>query len=158
MDQAFLYAFGSYADSYAPIKIERLRGTTLVDVTRDAELHHRVLQDLPTRPSRRQERRGRCAVVPRLPGWAAESLLAGRGERAWTTMLTTHNREASTFEAETCSIDEPIAKCPSDKKGVRPFPDGLRLFLTEHGCIADPNLFAVPGDARPAQPTRLLQR
>ncbi len=152
-DQAFLYAFDSYADSVAPIQIKRLQGTSLLDVTRDPELRHRVLQDLYAHEfwagsSGEADTRQSHGF---LAGWVADAILAGRGEQAWATMLATYSREDSMFGPETCSIDRPIATCPDDKKVMMPFPDGLRLFLTEHGYIVDPSRFAVPGDAKPVR-------
>ena len=153
IDQNFLYAFDSYAGSFAPLQVKKLQGTTLLDVTRDPDLKHRVLQDLyrdeivADSGGDTDTRRSHGFLA----GWVADSLLAGRGEQAWATMLATYSREDSMFGPETCSIDRPIAKCSDDKKVIMPFPEGLRLFLSEHGYITDPNRYPVPGDAKPVQ-------
>jgi serine protease Do len=144
VDNSFLYAFDSYAESYAPIRIQKLEGSALVDVTREEALKHRVLQDLYRMEQNATNGGGDTRAHGYLAGWVAASILAGRGDEAWKTMLASYNRKESMFDPETCSIQAPMAKCPDDKKVKLPYPAGLRQFLTEHGYMLDPNRYAAP--------------
>ena len=151
VDNAFLYAFDSYAGSYAPLRIQQLVGAKLIDVTRNAELHHRVLQDVYrmelSASSQGPDTRHEHGF---LAGWVGGSLLADRGDAAWKTMLASYSHEESMFGPERCTTGGSVEKCPEDKRVRLPFPTGLRQFLTEHGYITDPNRFAAPDPAEPA--------
>jgi serine protease Do len=144
VDQAFLYAFDSYAGSNAPTRIRKLEGSNLIDMTTDAQFHRRLLQDF-------------YGMLPRsdsddawhsngfLAGWVASSILVGQGAEAWSKMLANFDHN-SDFGPEKCLVDVPIANCPEGKSVRIPFPIALKEFLIEHGYINNASDYTVPGD------------
>ncbi len=151
-DQSFLYAFDSYAGSLAPIRIQRLAGDTLSDVTKDAAVRSRVLQSLYVDE-------GAADVSGEdnswhsngfLAGWVAGSMLVGRGDAAWSKMLTGYDHN-SDFGPDKCTLPLSVDKCPDGKKVKMAFPAALRQHLAEHGYTADPDRLQVPHEVEPKQ-------
>ena len=152
VDQSFLYAFASYAGSFAPPKVLKLEGGQLVDVTQDASMKHYIAQEL-FRQKAFAKQQDELKTNGYLAAFVADSLMLGQGDAAWRAMLADYEREDNGFGIDKCMIDQPLDKCPDDKKGKLPFPAGLRQFLIEHGYIKEPDRFSVPTDmALPPQP------
>ncbi len=151
IDNAFLYAFDSYAGSYAPIKIQQLVGDQLATVTTDAQFQRKLLQSLYLQEEYAKDSDDNWRSNGFLAGWVASSLLVGRGDAAWTKMLATYDHQ-SDFATEKCTVDLPVEKCPEDKKVKLSFPFALRQFLADHGYIADVNRFNVPYEVEPQAP------
>ena len=143
VDQSFLYAFASYAGSFAPPKIQRLESGRLVDITQDALMEHYIAQDM-FRQKAFAKQQDELKTNGYLAAFVADAMMLGQGDAAWGTMLADYEREDNGFGIDKCSTDQPLDKCPDDKKGKLPFPAGLRQFLTEHGYMKDPDRFSVP--------------
>ena len=152
-DQSFLYAFDSYAESYAPMRIHQLVGDKLVDVTTDAEFQHTLLQSLFLQEEFAEEGEDSWHSNGFLAGWVASSLLVGRGDSAWSKMLSSYDHQ-SDFATEKCSLNIVLEKCPDDKKLKIAFPSALRQFLAEHNYISDVSHFSVPYEIEPAATTQ----
>ena len=152
-DNAFLYAFDSYAGSYPPIKIHQLVGDQLIDVTKVPQFQHRLLQSLFLQEQSAKESDDNWHSNGFLAGWVASSLLAGRGDAAWTKMLASYDHQ-SDFATEKCTTNLPIEKCPDDRKIKLAFPFALRQFLQDHGYINDASRFNVPFEVEPSSPTQ----
>lgn len=152
IDQSFLYTFDSYAGSYPPLRIQRLEGDTLSDVTRDAKFSHRLLQNLYRQEQTADDQKSDNVRSSNgfLAGWVAGSILVGRDEAAWSKMLASYDHQ-SQFGPEKCTTNLPVEKCPDEKKVKVAFPAALRQHLTEHGYIGNPDRFAVPYDVEPQQ-------
>ena len=142
-DQSFFSAFSSYAASVAPVRIHRLVGDHLVDVTREPRFYDVLLQNVAALES---------SVKPDSPvwhdngflaGWVAEKMLVGQGGEAWTRMLADYDR-GSDIGLERCTIDRPVATCPEDRQTRIPFPVALKAFLMERGYILDGSLYPLP--------------
>ena len=152
VDQSFLYTFASYAGSFAPLKIQKLEGGQLIDLTQDASMAHYIAQDMFCQKAF-AKREDELKTNGYLAAFVADSMMLGQGDSAWRTMLADYEREDNGFGLDKCMIDRPLNKCPDDKKGKLPFPAGLRQFLAEHGYMKDPDRFAVPTETAlpPAQ-------
>jgi serine protease Do len=131
-DNRFLYAFDSYAGSYAPLQASQLRGSSVQEVTQAA-----VAKDF------RDENLGFLEFAPRitpdtwktngfLAAWVAVKARAGQGDEAWQVMLENYDR-ASTFGPIKCLTGQTVDQCPSDKVETIPFPKALADFLLEAG-------------------------
>lgn len=134
VDNSFLYAFASYAESGAPPIIFSLRGSELMNTTRDSRFKGYLQKQL-----RQMERS--AAKEPRrrksngwLAGWVATKALLGEFDAAWRFMLTNYDRE-SDWTLEECATGASVDQCPSDKIYTLTFPDALQKHLKRHGYI-----------------------
>ncbi|MDR3463050.1 MAG: hypothetical protein P4L76_12125, partial [Beijerinckiaceae bacterium] len=147
-DQAFYYAFDSYAASIAPPRIHRFEGGRLIDVTANPSLHHRLLQSLYSEEAYATEDPDLWHSNGFLAGWVASSILVGRGDSAWAKMLANYEHQ-SDFATEKCTNGVPLEKCPADKKVRLAFPAALKQFLIDHEYIGDGAAYRVPYDVEP---------
>jgi hypothetical protein len=150
IDNSFLYLFESYAGSFAPIKIQRLVGTRLVDVTRRPEYHHRVVQDVYQMEFVARQDQTVWHSNGFLAGWVAAKAMAGEGQQAWQKMLSSYNHDPE-FGPEECADPLPIDSCPDAKRRRIDFPIALRQHLIKQGYITDPESYPTP---RPSQPSQ----
>ena len=149
IDNSFLYAFASYAESAAPPRVQRLSDGALQDVT----------QEPATQPYLRRELRRLEAMADKerlwrnngfLGGWVAAKAQLGEVEEAWKRMLKNYDRK-SDWVNEICAAPVALENCPDDKRRKVDFPEALRRHLIAHGYPA-PNeavRSAVPSSARP---------
>jgi serine protease Do len=150
-DQAFYYAFDSYAGSVAPLRVYQLVGAQLTDVTAKASLHHRLLQSLFAAEGYASEDPNFWHANGFLAGWVASSILTGRGDSAWTKMLAGYDHQ-SDFATEKCTSGGPLEKCPDSKKIKLAFPAALKQFLVAQKYISDGAAYRVPYEIEPASP------
>jgi serine protease Do len=135
-DNRFLYAFDSYAGSYAPLIVSQLRGTSINEIT-----------SAPVASALRAENDGFLEFAPKiepatwrtngfLAAWVAVKARAGLGDDAWQTMLENYDRN-STFGPMTCLTGQAIEQCPGDKLQTIPFPKALAKFIqdTDYGPL-----------------------
>jgi hypothetical protein len=131
-DNNFLYAFASYAESFAPTHIERLVGSDLKDVTADPKyrdfLRGRVrrMEDAARKDAELWHSNGF------LGGWVAAETLVGEGDEAWSRMLKSYDRK-SDWVMQECAINVAMDKCPQDKLRDLTFPQALKKLLAENG-------------------------
>jgi hypothetical protein len=127
-DNAFLYAFASYAASFTPLKILTVENGAVKDVSRDPRY----------RPAHESHLKSLIAEVPEedvngfLAGYVAEKSLLGEGREAWELMLGHYDR-ASDWGLDSC--DQPLGddgNCPG-KTVHRTFPEALERLLNDSG-------------------------
>jgi hypothetical protein len=130
-DNRFLYAFGSYAGSTMPAKIDKIINGSIVDVTREPKYlrYHRqylaALEDGTDRDSWRSNEF--------LAGWVAQKILLGEGAEAWATMLRNYDRRNDAGLTE-CTVPlQNDGQCPGGKELRHTFPVALRKFLDDGG-------------------------
>jgi hypothetical protein len=126
-DEEFLYAFGCYACSAAPLKVSVVESGEIRDVTfqpRFLDKHRDYLRQLEAGLDLREAQNGFLA------GWVAQKIIVGEGDQAWADMLMAYDKED----------DWGLGFCPDGTTGctdeelvVRPFPDVLKEFLVERG-------------------------
>jgi hypothetical protein len=127
-DNAFLYTFGCYACSTAPLKILAIEDGAVKTVSADPRF----------RPAHAAYLKSIIAEVPDdevngfLAGYVGEKILLGEGKQAWALMLGYYDR-ASDWGLDAC--DQPLdaeGACPGTTERLT-FPDALERMLNENG-------------------------
>jgi hypothetical protein len=126
-DDAFLYAFASYAESATPLKILRVRNGETVDVSADpayASLHRQNM--IATRKLCAERSNGGCAA------YVAGAARIGMFRQAWEFMRKNYNRQDG-WDLNFCDV-------PDKGKYAQPvtfhsFPRALDWFLRKHGYL-----------------------
>jgi hypothetical protein len=133
-DGDFLSAFSSYAASWPPVKVSKLVGARLVDVTGSRRYRSFARQDV----HRFERAAGRDPKLWNsngfLAGWVASKARVGEIDDAWRRMLQQHDRRSDTSSAE-CDVAEEGDGCPDGEDGGTAFPDALRELLKANGYI-----------------------
>jgi hypothetical protein len=122
VDNAFLYAFDSYAGSFPPSRIYQYKAGKLVDVTRKypkvLRAHAwRMYQTLRENPKEMRSMNGVLA------GYVAQKILLGEYKQGWDLMLATYDRK-SEWGLEIYKGDKVVGKYPN-------FPTALKAFLID---------------------------
>jgi hypothetical protein len=126
-DEAFLYAFGCYACSAAPLKITAIEAGAARDATfepRFQEKQREYLAQLEDGLELSEAENGFLA------GWVAQKIIVGDGEAAWADMLMAYDK-GDDWGLSACP--DGTTDCPDGEMVTRPFPDVLKEFLNEHG-------------------------
>lgn len=134
-DNRFLYRFDSYAASYAPPQIYELRGTKLVDVTREEKYRPWLRAELAKQEKEAGEYEETWKSNGFLAGWVAHKALIGEQADAWPRMLKLYNRDYLWGVSE-CDGVKPPAKCTDPGQMGTLFPIALRAFLVQSGYLA----------------------
>ena len=145
-DNHFLYAFSSYAESFAPIRISKFVSGGLSDVTDRPAVQHRLNQhaDELEYSARRQPDLWHSNGF--LAGWVASKILVGQGDQAWSRMTTSYTAN-SEFGPEACANGGALEGCPPDLVRKLPFPTALLSLLKELHYTPLPNVTDGPGSA-----------
>jgi hypothetical protein len=138
VDNAFLYAFDSYAGSFAPVRIQRLRDGEVQPVDHDDAWKSRVTQDLGAMEFMARLDPSIWKTNGFLSAWVATKIELGQGDEAWAKMLKTYDR-ASEFGPQTCTSGVSVEDCPAENLKPIPYPEGLASFLEENGYTPVPN-------------------
>ncbi|MGH6866305.1 MAG: hypothetical protein ACREDO_09095 [Methyloceanibacter sp.] len=127
-DNAFLYAFGCYACSEAPLQVLALEDGKIEDVNADPRF----------KPAHAAWLKTMIVGVPDadvngfLAGYVGEKIRLGEGKEAWALMLDYYDKD-SDMGLETC--DQPLnddGECPGETVMLS-FPDALERMLKENG-------------------------
>ncbi len=134
LDNSFLYAFASYADSYAPPLVLNVVDSAIVDVS--ARPGFRLLFEAALPDQRRacvspeveRPRNGACAA------FVATAARAGRFDQAWAEMLAAYDRASDWDLPDGCR--SAASPCPAAEiVRFTDFPSALRHFLARQGYI-----------------------
>lgn len=131
VDNAFLYTFASYADSWAPPVVFRLSGGTLRDVTREASIRPYLRRQLREMELEAAANAALWTNKGFLAGWVAAKAQLGEIDEAWPRVAALPDRP-DLFSAEECTIRAPLRDCPADKRRPVPFAQALRAHLVNH--------------------------
>ena len=127
-DNAFLYTFGCYACSTAPLKILTIEDGEVKTVSADPRF----------RPAHESYLKSMITEVPDeevngfLAGYVGEKILLGEGKQAWALMLDYYDK-ASDWGLDVC--DKPLdteGNCPGKTERLT-FPAALERMLNENG-------------------------
>lgn len=130
VDNDFLYAFDSYAGSFAPIRIHQLRGNVLRDISNEPEMAHLLRRDLARMEFEAKLDPGMWRSNGFLAGWVAAKQRLGQGEDAWQTAL--ENLETSSdFGPQICKTGKPLEDCAFEDLERVPIAKALAQFLAE---------------------------
>jgi serine protease Do len=132
VDNRFLYAFDSYAGSYAPLKILKLRGGRLEDVSEEPAMRSRLLQDVASMEFNAKLDPSNWKANGFLAGWVAGKIRLGQGNDAWQTVVENYDKSPDVAPQE-CSSGQPIEDCPPENLKAIPFLKSLASFLREAG-------------------------
>jgi hypothetical protein len=126
VDNSFLYAFDSYAGSFAPTRIYEYKAGKLVNVTRKYPkvLRAHASRMFQTLRENQKEMRSTNGV---LAGYVAQKILLGEYEQGWDLMLTNYDRK-SEWGLEIYKSDKVVGKYPN-------FPTALKAFLIDTGYL-----------------------
>lgn len=160
-DGRFLYRFSSYAGSYPPTRIRRLRGSALIDVTKDPPYRDFLVSELRRREQWQKEQGG-GEINGYLSGWVAQNALIGRFTESWPIMLRQYDSKA--YEETWCALAEQArprrngaAECPRGYVFAVPYPIGLALFLVNAGYVTPEQMRAAGVDTAQILADRALQ-
>ncbi len=131
-DNAFLYTFGCYACSTAPLDILAIEDGVVKNVTRDPRFraaHEAVMKDIVGNVPDKD-------VNGFLAGYVAEKILLGEGKEAWALMLS-HYDKKSDWGLDSCDqkLNEQ-GECPGKTLHLT-FPDALERMLKENGYTVE---------------------
>lgn len=137
VDNTFLYAFDSYAASFAPLRLSRLIGSRLEDVTADAKWNGRLLQDVAGMEFLAKLDSSLYSSNGFLAAWVAQKIRLGQGKQAWQKMLKSYDR-TSDFGPQECLVDVSLENCPPEQLRPVPFPQALAEHLRTNGYVPVP--------------------
>jgi serine protease Do len=130
VDNAFLYAFDSYAASFAPVHIWKLEGTGVTDVSDSVAMRARLVQEIAGMEFQAKMNSDLWKSNGFLAAWVASKMRLGEGEAAWARMLASYDRN-SDFGPQSCSSGQKVEDCPAENLKTIPFPQALAGFLRE---------------------------
>lgn len=129
IDHNFLYAFESYAGSYAPPAIYQIRFGRLVDASKNA--HYTRLYEVDYKSARagcEKHGNGACAAM------VADGSRLGIRDQAWAIMLRNYDRNSTWTLPQGCSTQLVNDACPKGKEvQFASYPDALNWFLNYYG-------------------------
>jgi len=133
-DNAFLYTFGCYACSTAPIQVLRLEKGQMVNVSTNKAFrkwHVDNLRRIVEWANDDTDRNGFLA------GYVGQKILLGEGAQAWKLMLKHHNA-ATDWLPEQCKVKRnDKGDCPAGQTKKLEFPVALEMFLKEAGYAVE---------------------
>ncbi len=132
VDNAFFYTFDSYAGSFAPLKISRLKGGNIEDISEEPAMRSRLIQDLAGMEFSAKLNPELWKSNGFLAGWVASKVRLGQGEEAWKKFLANYEKK-SDFGPQTCTTGQEIDDCPADNTKPIPIPKALAQFLRDNG-------------------------
>jgi hypothetical protein len=135
IDNSFLYAFASYAESNAPTRIKKLIGGELKDVTQEPAYRRYLRQQVLAMEATASP--GSWHSNGFLAAWVAAKALIGEGVEAWSRMLLNYDRN-SDWELAECTVPLPLDECPDEGRRKIDFPAALKNLLTANG-------YSIPG-------------
>ena len=131
IDNAFLCAFDSYAGSFAPLKIGRLSGGSIEDISEDPSMRSRLVQDLAGIEFSAKLNPELWKSNGFLAGWVASKIRLGQGEEAWKKFMANYDKK-SDFGPQTCTTGQKIKDCPADNTIPIAIPKALAQFLRDN--------------------------
>ncbi|CAN5246890.1 hypothetical protein BH10PSE1_BH10PSE1_24440 [soil metagenome] len=128
VDQAFLYAFASYAESWAPPVIKTVVSGQVRDVSDQRRFRQVFAADaVRAKETCLQNSNGACAA------YVASAARTGALDEAWSTMLHAYD-QASDWTLPTACRIRTSGSCPANAElTFGSFPEALQWFLGEHG-------------------------
>ena len=134
VDNSFLYAFTSYAESRAPAQVSKLVGARIEDVTRDPKFLAFNRQQLHQDEYSASLEPSAWQSNGFLAAWVASKALVGEFDDAWSRMLTLYDR-SSDWPLTECTVPQINGQCPQGRERQIDFPTALRKHLEERGYI-----------------------
>jgi len=131
-DNSFLYAFASYADSFAPMRIASFVGGEIKDVTGDPKYRDYLRGWVRDMEADARKDPALWHSNGFLGGWVAAKSLVGEVDDAWSRMLESYDRK-SDWSMQECTTGAALDKCPQDKLRDLTFPQALKKLMADGG-------------------------
>lgn len=131
VDNAFLYAFDSYAGSWAPPEILNVIDGKVIDVSTDPRFRKVFADDMAqAQKNCAQKQNGACA------GYVADGARLEQFDAAWKFMLAHYDPKQDWDLPTRCigTVGDDGA-CKGQELKPRDFPQALRWFLEDHNYI-----------------------
>jgi len=133
-DDRFLYRFGSYADSWAPVRIWQLNGSKFVDVSHLPEyrpIHRKSLGNMSSWFSQRSQE------FPNgfLAAYIANKSLVGELFDGWDRMLLRYDSNDKWGLTVCAAGYDDNGNCRAKEIDYDSYPQALRAFLIETGYL-----------------------
>jgi hypothetical protein len=136
VDNRFLYAFTSYAESFAPPQVMNIRAGKAVDVSAEPAFRFLFAEYLPkarrgcVSPAPQASPNGACAA------YAAAAARIGQFRWAWPVVLKNYDRKTKWDWPTGCRVAAPSGECPKAQQIAYPtYPQALRAFLKRTGYL-----------------------
>jgi hypothetical protein len=148
-DNRFLYAFASYAESYAPPRIFNIVGGKIIDVSSNPSFRALYAKEMQRagencRPGFGSTANGAC------PSYVAAAARLGKLDEAWSQMLGAYDASVNWQLPSGCAVEVRDGNCPEALRiTYKSYPEALQAFLTQSGYI--PNNW-LPPEKRPVAP------
>jgi serine protease Do len=130
VDNDFLYAFDSYAASFAPLRIQQLRGEKLIDVSQALSFQSQLWRDLAAMEFNAKLDPELWRSNGFLAGWFAAKMRLGQGDEAWVTVEKNFDPNTD-FGPQQCQVNLPLQECPAEELQKVPALAALAMFLAE---------------------------
>lgn len=131
-DDAFLYAFTAYADSYAPPRLVTVNDGRIKDVSAEARFRPVYVAYISqVQGPCEQHSNGACAA------YAAAAARTGQLDEVWPKVLASYDPKSDWILPSACGMDiTDGSPCPEGKEiQFSTYPEALRWFLGEQGYI-----------------------
>lgn len=156
-DNSFYYAYASYAESRAPVRIHVLRDGVLLDVSNDPKYESLRRQKIHAMEFEMANNSELANSNGFLAAWVATKALVGELDDAWARMMGTYN-SSSDWPLSECMVEvDAKGMCPPGKEIALSYPSALRKHLEKSGYVqtaAKPAANPVPTlKISPAPPT-----
>ncbi|MDX5592296.1 hypothetical protein [Pseudovibrio sp. SPO723] len=135
VDQSFLYLFAPYAGSLAPLEIQRLEGTRIVNVSADPAYRSEFVSELNSLEEYAAQRADLWNANGFLAAWAAVKTRLGDFIPALARVTESHG-PSDGFGVRVCPDGSNIENCSYEQSVVLPFPAGLTVHLVQQGYLA----------------------
>lgn len=133
-DNAFLYAFGCYACSTAPLHVLRLQKGQMINVSANPAFRNWHIDSLRRIIEWADEDANRNGF---LAGYVGQKILLGEGAQAWKLMLKHHDTKDD-WGLDHCKVKRnDKGECPPGQVEMLKFPDALERFLNEAGYTVE---------------------
>jgi hypothetical protein len=128
-DNAFFYAFTSYASSGTPLKVFRIEDGKAIDLSTDPALKPLHEENMLQNRKSCVEDHNNGACAP----YVASAACIGQFAEAWKVMLQNYDRE-SDWQLNFCAVAGANGDC-ANSASFKTFPQALDWFLHQHGYL-----------------------
>lgn len=134
-DNRFLYAFSSYAESYAPPQILNVLGGKVVDVSRHpafATLYGKEMKEAGEvcQSGNGSGANGAC------PAFVAAAARLGKLDQAWRQMIAAYDASVDWTLPTGCWVSDEQGCPPGQEITYKSYPEALHAFLVRTGYVA----------------------
>ncbi len=133
-DNRFLYAFSSYAESYAPPQIFNIIGGKMIDVSTSGKFNTLYLDEMKKAGAQCQP--GNSGANGACPAFIASAARLGKLNQAWAQMIGAYDASVDWALPTGCWVSDKDG-CPGGEEiTYKSYPEALHAFLVRSGFIS----------------------